>query len=97
MGKDIYELLNSVETDLEDYTMQEMQQSAVEENMNRILCKLEGKRKTHRIRKKGTRIKTIIKAAAIFAAVLLSAGGVAYAATDGEFFQEIFTLIGSVK
>ena len=87
MGKDIYELLNSVETDLDDYTMQEMQQSEVEENMNRILCKIGRGRKNHRI-------KGAIKAAAIFAAVLLSAGGVAYAATDGEVFQEIFTLIG---
>ena len=94
MGKDIYELLNSVETDLDEYTMQEMQESEVEENMNRILRKLKGDGKTHRIRRKRQRINSTIKAAAIFAAVLLSAGGVAYAATDGEVFQEIFTLIG---
>ena len=87
MEKDIYELLNCVETDIEEYTMQEMQQSEVEENMNRILCKLGRRRKIHRI-------NSAIKAAAILAAVLLSAGGVAYAATDGEVFQEIFTLIG---
>ena len=87
MGKDIYELLNSVETDIEGYTMQEMQESEVEENMNRILRKLGEGKKNHRI-------KGAIKAAAILATVLLSAGGVAYAATDGAVFQEIFTLIG---
>ncbi len=87
MGKEIYELLNNIETDLNEYAMQEMQQSEVEENMNRILCKIGRGRKNHRI-------KSAIKAAAVFAAVLLSAGGVAYAATDGEVFQEIFTLIG---
>ena len=95
--KDIYDLLNQVETDFGKYEILELSQSEKEENTARILCKLNGRNIQNNpgVNLKSTRFmnsKKFAGAAVLFLVCLLSVGGVAYAMTDG--FQALFTFIG---
>ena len=76
MNKNIYTLLNHVETDLSVYEIKELEQGVLEEKTARILGRLHTE-------KRRSSMKRILQAAAVLTAALLSAGGVAYAATDG--------------
>ena len=96
MKKDIYALLNQVETNIENYEIHELSQSEKEESTVRILNKLkeqdtqnspEGQLKSVQ----SFNLKKFMGAAAIFLVCLLSVGGVAYAVTDG--FGALFTFI----
>ena len=86
MNKNIYTMLNHVETDLSVYEIKELEQGVLEEKTARILGRLHTE-------KRRSSMKRILQAAAVLTAALLSAGGVAYAATDGELFQYIYTFI----
>ena len=97
MKKDIFVLLNQVETDLEKYEIRELSRSEKEESAIRILDKLKERdirNNSEEYRKSVRRynLKRFMGAAAIFLVCLLSIGGVAYAVTDG--FRALFTFIG---
>ena len=94
--KDIFDLLNQVETNLEKYEVLELSPTEKEESTARILGKLkerdiqndsEGHLKSIR----SHNLKKFMGAAALFLVCLLSVGGVAYAVTDG--FGALFTFI----
>ena len=95
--KDIFDLLNQVETNLEKYEVLELNQSEKEESTARILGKLK-KRDIqndsggHLKSIRSHNLKKFMGAAALFLVCLLSVGGVAYAVTDG--FGALFTFIG---
>ena len=95
--KDIFDLLNQVETNLEKYEVLELSQSEKEESTARILGKLK-KRDIqndsggHLKSIRSHNLKKFMGAAALFLVCLLSVGGVAYAVTDG--FGALFTFIG---
>ena len=94
--KDIFDLLNQVETNFEKYEILERSQSEKEESTVRILCKLKerGIQNHSGVNLKAARcidLKKISEAAALFLICLLSVGGVAYAMTDG--FHALFTFI----
>ena len=96
MMKDIFDLLNQIETDFEKYEILEPSQSEKEESTARILCKLkEQDMQNHSgVNLKSARFmdrKKFVGAAALFLVCLLSAGGVAYAMSDG--FRALFTFI----
>lgn len=96
MKKNIFTLLNKVETDLEKYEIHELSRFEKEESTIRILGKLkerdirnnpEGYLKSVRRHN----LKRFMGAAAIFMVCLLSVGGAAYAMTGG--FRTLFTFI----
>lgn len=96
MKKNIFTLLNKVETDLEKYEIHELSRFEKEESTIRILGKLkerdirnnpEGYLKSVRRHN----LKRFMGAAAIFLVCLLSVGGAAYAMTGG--FRTLFTFI----
>ena len=92
--KDIFDLLNQVETNLEKYEILEFSSSEKEESTVRILSKLRERdvQKNPEINLKPARnLKKFAGAAALFLVCLLSVGGVAYAVTDG--FGALFTFI----
>ena len=96
MKKDIYALLNQVETNVENYEILELSQSEKEESTVRILNKLkeqdtQNSPKGHLRSVRSRNLKKFMGAAAIFLVCLLSVGGVAYAVTDG--FGALFTFI----
>lgn len=96
MKKDIYALLNQVETNFENYEILELSQSEKEESTVRILNKLkeqdtQNSSEVHLKSARGHNSKRFMGAAAIFLVCLLSVGGVAYAVTDG--FNALFTFI----
>ena len=96
MKKDIYALLNQVETNFENYEILELSQSEKEESTVRILNKLkeqdtQNSSEVHLKSARGHNSKRFMGAAAIFLVCLLSVGGVAYAMTDG--FRTLFTFI----
>lgn len=88
MKKDIYALLNQVETNFEKYEILDLSQSEKEESTVRILNKLkeqdtQNSPKGHLRSVRSRNLKKFMGAAAIFLVCLLSVGGVAYAVTDG--------------
>ena len=96
MKKDIFDLLNQVETDLGKYEIHELSRSERGQRTTRLLNKV--KEKEIRNNPEGNlksvqthNIKKFMGAAAIFLVCLLSVGGVAYAMTDG--FHVLFTFI----
>ena len=94
--KDIFDLLNQVETDFEKYEILEPSQSEKEKNTARILCKLKEQNIQNNlgVNLKSARFmdrKKFAGAAALFLVCLLSVGGVAYAMSDG--FRALFTFI----
>ena len=96
MKKDIYALLNQVETNFENYEILELSQSEKEESTVRILGKLKEQdmQNNSEVNLKFARshdLKKYMGAAALFLVCLLSVGGVAYAVTDG--FDALFTFI----
>ena len=96
MKKDIYVLLNQVETNLDQYEIHELSQSEREENTIRILGKLKERDMQDSLEEniksvRSHNLKRFMGAAAIFLVCLLSVGGVAYAMTDG--FRALFTFI----
>lgn len=106
MKQDIYRLLNQVETDLSVYEIEKTEEKEIEEGKKRILDKLHksiiqnsaiSNRRQKSIDKKKHKRKflpkKVCKAAVILAAALLSIGSVAYAATEGELFRELFTFM----
>ena len=102
MKKDIYYLLNQVKTDLAVYEIKEIEQSEIQNRMESILCKLHmsgtytevhDDRKIKGKKKKGLSLRKALRAAAIFAAAVLSIGTVAYAATNGELFHYMYTFL----
>lgn len=96
MKKDIFYLLNQVETDLGEYEISELTQEEAEESMGRILRKL-GRKGMHN--ETAARIagrRKVIKAAVILAVCLLSAGGITYAMTDGQLFDYVFISGGGI-
>lgn len=90
MKKDIYYLLNHVKTDLEAYDIRELEKSEIRERTEGILYKLHSK---DAYAGKCLSFRKFIQAAVFLAAVLLSVGGVAYAATDGELFRYMYTFL----
>lgn len=107
MKSDIYYLLNRIETDLGDYDIKKAQEVEIQEDIDRIIGKLHEDnahtmkyREMHGLREgffrknhKKRFLSKAVKAAVIFAAALLSIGGVAYAATGGEVLNELFTFL----
>lgn len=94
MKRDIFYLLNQVETDLGEYEISGLTQDEIKESTERILCKLEN---AVSITAAGAaKRRKLIKAAAILAACLLSAGGIAYAMTDGQVFDYVFISGGGI-
>lgn len=96
MMKNIFDLLNQVETNVEKYEILELSQSEKEESTIRILGKLKERdiQNNSEIKLKSARshdFKKFMGAAALFLVCLLSVGGVTYAMTDG--FQALFTFI----
>ena len=96
MKRDIFVLLNQVETDLENYEILELDRSEKEESAIRILDKLkerdiQSNTGGHLKSVRNYNFKRFMRAAAIFLVCLLSAGGAAYAMTDG--FRSLFTFI----
>lgn len=101
MKKDIYYLLNQVKTDLTVYEIKEIEQSEIQNRTENILCKLHVRGAYTKVyddrkikaKKKEFSLRKVLRAAAIFAAAVLSIGGVAYAATDGELFHYMYTFL----
>ena len=96
MRKNIFALLNQVETDLDKYEIYELGRSEKEESTKRILDKLKERdiQNSHGGHLKSVRrynMKRFMGAASIFLVCLLSIGGAAYAMTDG--FRALFTFI----
>ena len=94
MKKDIFDLLNQVETNFEKYEIHELSPSEKEKSTVRILGKLKERdiQNNQEVKLKSARsLKKFAGAAALFLVCLLSVGGVAYAMTDG--FQALFTFI----
>ena len=96
MMKNIFDLLNQVETNVEKYEILELSQSEKEESTIRILGKLKERNiqdnpEVNLKSAQGKDLKRFIGAAAVFLVCLLSVSGVAYAMTDG--FQALFTFI----
>ena len=96
MKKDIYALLNQVETNIENYEIHELSQSEKEESTTRILNKLkeqdtQNNPEGHLKSVRSFNLKKFMGAASIFLVCLLSIGGAAYAMTDG--FRALFTFI----
>ena len=97
MMKNIFDLMNQVETNFEKYEILELSQPEKEESTARILCKLkEQDIQNNPDADLGSAgfidSKKFMGAAALFLVCLLSVGGVAYAMTDG--FRALFTFIG---
>ena len=95
--KDIFDLLNQVETNFEKYEVLELSRSEKEESTARILGKLkehdtQNSPEGHLKPVRSHNLKKFAGAAALFLVCLLSVGGVAYAVTDG--FGALFTFIG---
>lgn len=110
MKEDIYELLNNVVTNLEEYDSGEMEAEEAGKRTEEILCRLNGETqeriqenpaagKENRRRKNARNrwIKKFMKGAAVFLLALISAGGVAYAATDGAVFHEIREMFSMIS
>ena len=96
MKKDIFALLNQVETNFEKYEILELSSSEKEESTARILDKLKERdiRNNPEVNLKSVPrhySKKFMGAAALFLICLLSVGGAAYAMTDG--FRALFTFI----
>lgn len=97
MRKDVYDLLNQVETNFEEYEVLELSQSEKEVSTTRILGKLKERNTQNNLEVnvkavRGRDYKKFMGAAALFLVCLLTVGGVAYAVTDG--FDTLFTFIG---
>lgn len=102
MEKNIYMLLNQVETDLEEYQeykksdeterykgykTEDLKEDELEESKARILKKLR-KEKHHKIA-----LRRLPGVAAILVICLLSIGSAVYAATDGAVFDYMYTFL----
>ena len=96
MMKDIFDLLNQVETNFEEYEILEFSQSEKEESTIRVLGKLKERdiqdnSEGHLQFNRSHHLKKYMGVAVLFLICLLSVGGVAYAVTDG--FGALFTFI----